>query len=159
MADLNQAQGLSVLESRSAPGIFLVTAWVSSSADLARVLSDWAAQHPDTDVVYLGERHSEIESLRANISGSQSWNWIPAENVTEGERMLAVREVFVAEGWLLSLDGATAWAAAGKMKGVRLVIDFSAPLASPAEISKALGVAMPLRFPAGTRVGGIIIPQ
>ena len=69
-----------------------------------------------------------------------------AENVTEADRIAVLREVFVAEGWLLSLDGAAAWVAAQKGSGVRLVIDFSPP-------------TLPLRLPAGTRVGGIIIPQ
>jgi hypothetical protein len=140
MADLKR---VSVMESRNAPGVFLAMAWAASSADLAGVLREWAAGQSAGKVICSAGSEARVAALRRELS---DWTWSVAENVTADDRIAVLREVFVAEGWLLSLDGAAAWVAAQKGSGVRLGIDFSPP-------------TLPLRLPAGTRVGGIIIPQ
>jgi hypothetical protein len=143
MTDLDR---ISVLESRGAPGVFLAMAWAASSAELTRVLSAWAVEHPAVTVVAAAGREAEVAELSLGISGVRGWTWVVAKNVTEDARITCSREVFLADGWTVSPAGAAAWAAARKIGGVRLVIDFSSP-------------RLPLRLPAGTRVGGIIIPQ
>jgi threonine synthase len=143
MAELEQ---VSVLESRSAPGVFLAMAWAASLPGLARVLSAWAAGHREVTVVHSAAAMVEVDALRRDIAEAAGWKWVAAENVTEDERIAALRNVFVSDGWLLSRNGAVAWAAAWRIGGVRLVIDFSPP-------------SLPLRLPEGTRVGGIITPQ
>jgi len=39
------------------------------------------------------------------------------------------------------------------------VIDFQSPLGEAADLSRVLAVVLPLKLPAGAKVGGIITPQ
>jgi hypothetical protein len=148
---------LRVLESRGSAGIFLAMGWAASSAELARVLGAWAAGRGEVAVLSAAGHEAEMEALREKISGLQ---WPVAENVTESEQIAALRWCFFGDGWLLSREGAAVMAAAKKISsGARLVIDFQSPLGEAADLSRVLAVVLPLKLPAGAKVGGIITPQ
>lgn len=87
--------------------------------------------------------------------------------VSEAAQQEALHQHLDRDGWLLSPEGALAAAAAwkaltesaGTSHPTALIVDFVSPLSETAEIARLLGMKLPVKLPAGTRVGGIIIPQ
>jgi hypothetical protein len=148
-----------ILRSQARPGVLLLMAWMRPDGIAEAIAASGAG------LVIAAECHtlSEVPSLRRVARGDG-----PARDgvtlISENHQQDALQSHLEHDGWLLSPDGALAAAAAWKLVSeaggkTALVLDFVSPLTEAAEVARLLGIKLTVKLPAGTRVGGIIIPQ
>jgi hypothetical protein len=159
-----------VLQSQSRPGVLLLMAWIRADEIFEAVASSGAG----LVIAAVGHELPNVPRVRRVAKGEG-----PERDgvilISETDQRDAIQAHLQPDGWLLSPEGGLAAAAAWKLlsrPGEKaapggddnsiasvLVVDFVSPLSEPAEFARLLGAKLPVKLPARTRVGGIIIPQ